>query len=113
MSKPRSVLSSLPAILVMFAPHSASAESLVDQVAKVCIQEKAVPSYVSDEETPAYCKCEAKIWAERGTEKQLRSTMTFMTDNRSYLKGEKYSYDETLDFIVSSSGEVEAKCTES
>ena len=100
-------------ILVTAIPHNTNAESLVDQVTKVCIRQNATPTYITDAQTPVYCRCEATIWAKRGTETQLRSTMTFMTNNHSYLKGEKYSYDDTLGFIVKHSGEVETKCESS
>ena len=95
---------------LMLAACPAVAKDLADEVANVCTQQGAVPTNLTSAETPAYCKCEAAIWARRGTETQMRYAMTFMTNDKSYMNGEVYNYDDALEFIVSHDGEVKAAC---
>ena len=95
---------------LMLAAYPASASSLADDVAEICIQQAAVPTNLTAAETPAYCKCEADIWAKRGTDRQLRLAMTFMTHDESHMQGEAYNYDDALDFIVTHDGAVKAAC---
>jgi len=99
-------------LYALFVNNGAKAESLAEQVAKVCIAQNAAPTYIDFDspELGEYCRCEANIWAERGSELQLRSVMTFMTDNHLYMKGQVYNYDRALDFIVQHSATVEAAC---
>ena len=99
-------------LCVMFVGDGAKAQNLAEQVAEVCIAQNAAPTYIDFDspELGEYCRCTANIWAERGSELQLRSAMTFMTDNRLHMKGQAYSYDDALDFIVQNSGIVETAC---
>lgn len=106
---------SIQVVVVLYAllvSNGAKAQSLAEQVARVCIAQNAAPSYIDFDspELGEYCRCGANIWAERGSELQLRSVMTFMTDNLSHMKGQVYSYDRALDFIVQHSAIVAAAC---
>jgi len=99
-------------LCALLVNNGAKAQNLAEQVAKVCIAQNAAPSYIDIDspELDEYCRCEANIWAMRGSELQLRSVMTFMSDNLVHMNGQTYSYEGALDFIVQHSGIVEAAC---
>lgn len=98
------------ALLLPLLSATSQAATLVDQVAAVCVKMGATPVHIAEEDAPEYCACEAAIWAKRGTEADMRATMTYMTGNKRYMKGAPYSSDAALDFIVAHSGAVDQAC---
>ena len=99
------------ALLVAISlPGAAFAGDLVQQVAAVCVQQNATPSHITQAEAPAYCACEAGIWANRGSETDLRAAMTYTTGDRRHMNGVPYSADAALNFIATHYAEVEQKC---
>jgi len=97
---------------LLFSPSITIADSLTDQAARICIENDTTPSNytLTAKETRLYCECEAEIWAKSGTELQLRSTMTYITGDKSHMQGSRYDADDALDFIVAQSGKVSNKC---
>lgn len=97
-------------ILTFLVPSAVLGNDLVGQVAAVCVAQNATPETIDAQDRPAYCRCEAEIWAKNGTESELRGAMTFMTGDERHMNGAPYSYDDALDFIVAQSDNVARAC---